>query len=61
MNKYLVFIILISCFILLALPRPAAADDRGDRFFSQHENFRGHEQCYLHRVKLRERLFAGQR
>ena len=47
MNKYFVFIIVSACFIILALPGLAAADDRGDRVcMYKNENFKGHEQCY---------------
>src|ERR1051326_7671829 len=47
MNKYLLFILLAACFILLALPGVAAADDHGDRLcLYKHDNFHGHEQCY---------------
>jgi hypothetical protein len=46
MIKYCVFMIIISCCILLALPG-FAADDRGDRVcIYKDENFHGHEQCY---------------
>src|ERR1051326_2019179 len=47
MNKYLLFILLAACFILLALPGVAAADDHGDRVcLYKDDNFHGHEQCY---------------
>ena len=46
MTKYFVFIILTACFIFLALPTFAVADD-GDRVcIYKDENFHGHEQCY---------------
>src|ERR1700756_1967821 len=46
MTKYLLFMILSACFVLLVLPTFAAADS-GDRVcIYKHDDFHGHEQCY---------------
>ena len=48
MTKYLLFMILSVCFVLLLLPAFVAANpDHGDRVcIYKHDNFHGHEQCY---------------
>jgi hypothetical protein len=48
MTKYVLFMILSACFVLLIFPALAAASpDHGDRVcIYKHDNFHGHEQCY---------------